>query len=184
MENMGFSYVGKNVRISEKSTFYNCKNIRLGDDIRIDDFCVLAAGEGGIEIGRNIHIAVYCSLIGKGKIILEDFSGLSSRVSLYSSSDDYSGTAMTNPTVPAEFTNVKHADIRIGRHVIIGAGSIVLPGVIIGDGAAVGALSLVTHSVGEFSMVTGVPAKHIRNRKRNILDLEYKFIQSVKKEPE
>ena len=38
---------------------------------RIDDFCVLSAGEGGIEIGDYVHVAVFCMLIGAGKIKLE-----------------------------------------------------------------------------------------------------------------
>ena len=66
-------------------------------------------GKGGIEIGNYIHIAIFCSLQGEGKITLEDFSGISSRVSIYSSNDDYTGEFMSNPTVPAEYTNVTHA---------------------------------------------------------------------------
>lgn len=182
MREMGFACFGKNVMLSDKASFFNCKNIRFGSNIRIDDFCVFSAGIGGIDIGDYIHVAVFTSVIGAGNITLADFCNISSRVSIYSSNDDYSGTSMTNPMVSADFTNVRHADVRIGRHVIIGAGSIILPGVILGEGAAVGALSFVTRSVGDFSIVAGVPAKHIRNRKRDILDLEYKFIQSINKE--
>lgn len=88
---MGFLSVGANVQVSTKSSIYGASRISLGANSRIDDFCVLSAGEGGIYIGRNIHIAVMCSLIGKGRIELHDFCNLSSRVSIYSSSDDYSG---------------------------------------------------------------------------------------------
>ncbi len=119
---MGFASFGKNVMLSDKASYYNCKNIRLGSNVRIGDFCVLSAGVGGIDIGSYIHIAVYSSLIGAGNISLADFSGLSSRVAIYSSNDDYSGRALTNPTVPTEFTNLKHADVKIGRHAIIGSG--------------------------------------------------------------
>ncbi|MFP1454295.1 acyltransferase [Escherichia coli] len=95
--------------------------------MRIDDFCVFSAGKGGIYIGNYIHIAVYSSLIGSEKIVLSDYSNISSRVSIYSSNDDYSGRFMSNPMIPAEFTNVTHAPVIIGKHVIIGSGSIVLP---------------------------------------------------------
>ena len=81
IENMGFADVGKNVYLSSKASYYNCPNIRIGHDVRIDDFCVLSAGEGGIDIGNYIHIAIFSSLIGSGNITLDDFSGLSSRVS-------------------------------------------------------------------------------------------------------
>jgi galactoside O-acetyltransferase len=173
---MGFSSVGKNSQLSDKASYYNCPNIIIGDNVRIDDFCVLSAGAGGIEIENYIHIAAYSFLTGAGKIIMRDFSGLSSRVSVYSSSDDYSGISMTNPTVPDEFKHVKSADICIGRHVIIGAGSVVLPGVTIEQGVAVGALSLVSKSCSEFGIYSGVPAKKIKERKRNLLELEKEFL--------
>lgn len=178
---MGFACVGKNVMLSDRASYYNCKNIRLGDNVRVDDFCVLGAGQGGVEIGSHVHMAVYCSIIGRAKIIIEDFAGLSSRVSVYSSSDDYSGAAMTNPTVPAEFTNVHHAEVKIGRHVIIGAGSIVLPGVTLEQGVAVGALSLVKKDCKSFGIYMGTPAKRIGERKRDLLELEEKFLGHLKK---
>lgn len=174
---MGFARVGKNVRLSDKASYYNCVNIVIGDNVRIDDFCVLSAGIGGIEIGNYIHIAVHSLLIGSGKISLHDFSGISSRVSIYSSSDDYSGASMTNPMVPEEFTNVSHADVIIGRHVIIGAGSVLLPGVSLEEGVAIGALSLVTKNCKSFGIYSGVPAKRIKERKQNLLELEKKLFE-------
>lgn len=174
---LGFAHVGENCQLSNKASFYNCQQIRIGNNVRIDDFCVLSAGVGGIEIGDYIHIAVYSSLIGAGKIVLEDFSNISSRVSIYSSNDDYSGAAMTNPMVPTEFTNVIHADVNIQRHVIIGSGSVVLPGITLGEGVAVGALSLVTKKCESFGIYSGVPAKRIKERKQDFLELERKFLE-------
>jgi galactoside O-acetyltransferase len=178
IDGMGFFNVGENVRLSDKASYYNCANISIGNNSRIDDFCVIAAGEGGIQIGCFVHVAVFCSLMGRGKIFLDDFSGLSARVSVYSSSDDYTGLAMTNPTIPEQFTNVKHANVYIERHVIVGAGSVLLPGINIAQGTAIGALSLVTKSCEEFSVYTGNPAKRITRRKRGMLDLEKKFLAS------
>ncbi len=172
IEQMGFAQVGINPRLSDKASYYNCANIKIGDNVRIDDFSVLSAGIGGIEIGSYIHIASHSSLIGAGKITLDDFSGISSRVSVYSSSDDYSGAHMTNPTIPAEFTHVNHADVVIGRHVIIGSGSVILPGVTLEEGVAVGALSLVTKSCKAFGIYSGAPARRIKERKRDLLALE------------
>ena len=54
-------------------------NIIIGDNVRIDDFVVMSAGESGIIIGSHIHIAVFCSFIGAGKIVIEDFSNFSSQ---------------------------------------------------------------------------------------------------------
>lgn len=172
---LGFRHVGENCLLSSKASFYNCSNISIGNNVRIDDFCVLSAGSGGIKIGDYIHIAVFTSLIGKSQITIKDFANLSSRVSIYSSNDDYSGQAMTNPMVTDEFKKVSHAPVIIGKHVIIGSGSIILPGCHLHEGAAIGALSLVTKDIPEFEIHTGVPARKIKKRNKNLLDLEQKF---------
>ncbi|MBI0425634.1 acyltransferase [Psychrobacter sp. NG27] len=175
IESMGFKSVGENVLLSDKASYYNCKNISIGNNVRIDDFAVLSAGVDGIEIGNYIHIAVFSSLIGSGKIILKDFCNISSKVAIYSSNDDYSGEYMTNPMVPIQFTNVNHAPVTIGRHVIVGSGSVILPNVTLEDGVAIGALSLVTKNCEEFGIYMGTPAKKIKERKRDLLELENKL---------
>lgn len=71
---------------------------------------------------------------------------------------------MTNPTVPDEYKKASRAAVRIKGHVIIGAGSVVLPGVTLGFGSAVGALSLVRDDVDEGVVVAGTPAKPIGRR--------------------
>ncbi len=172
IERIGFAAVGQNVQISKHASFHNCEKISIGDNVRIDDFCVLAAGVGGIFLGNFVHIAVGSTLIGAGKITMSNFSGLSSRVSIYSSSDDYSGASMTNPTVPKELTGVMHADVFFGRHVIVGSGSVILPGVTLEDGVAVGALSLVRSDCIAFGIYSGIPARRISERKRDLLKLE------------
>jgi galactoside O-acetyltransferase len=93
-------------------------------------------------------------------------------VSIYSSSDEYSGESLTNPTVPPDLTQVTTAPVTLKKHSIIGAGSIVLPGVTLAEGAGVGALSLVKDDVGPFEMVAGVPARRIGTRARTVLELE------------
>lgn len=172
LDSLGLAHFGQNVKISRNASIYNPGKISLGNHVRIDDFCVLSAGEGGIEIGDYVHVAVYCSLMGVGKIKLDDFSGLSSRVSIYSSNDDYSGAHLTNPTVPDKFTGVTHADVLLGKHVIIGAGTIVLPGVCLEDGVSVGSLSLVSKNCAAFGIYFGAPARRIGERKRDLLELE------------
>lgn len=176
---LGFASVGENVQISDRASFYGASRISIGSNVRIDDFCVLSAGAGGINIGAHVHIAVYSSLIGAGKIILSDFCNISSRVSIYSSSDDYSGSTMSNPTVPNEYTGVTHADVFLGRHVIVGSGSVILPGVTLEDGVAVGALSLVNKNCEAFGIYSGTPVRRTSGRKRDLLELERAFLTSV-----
>ena len=175
---LGFSSVGDNVQISDRASFYGAARITLGNNVRIDDFCVLAAGVGGIVIGNYVHIAVSASLIGSGKITMSDFSGISSRVSIYSSSNDYSGATLTNPTVPSEYAGVTHADVFLGKHVIVGSGSVILPGVTLEEGVAVGALSLVHKRCEAFGTYAGNPARRIKGRKRDLLELERLFLAS------
>lgn len=173
---IGFQSLGKNVHISDKASLYRPEKISIGDNTRIDDFVVISAGDGGISLGKNIHIAVYVSLIGKGKIAIGNYVSLSSRISVYSSNDDYSGKFMTNPTVDGRFTNVEHKNVYIGEHVIIGSGSVILPGATLKRGVVIGALSLVKAGIYKgFSIYGGIPATFIKNRSRNILKLEKEF---------
>ena len=176
LSTIGFAELGSNVLISDKASIYGASRIKIGSNVRIDDFCVLSAGEGGIEIGSYIHIAVYSSLIGAGKITLADFANISSKVAIYSSNDDYSGGYMTNPMVPVEYTNVTHAAVTLAKHVIIGSGSVVLPGVTLHEGSVVGSLSMITKDCEAFGVYVGAPAKKIKNRKRELLELEEKFM--------
>lgn len=172
IDKIGFLKVGDCVQISDCASIYNAKNISIGNNVRIDDFCVLSAGVGGIEIGDFIHLSIGVSLIGGGKITLSNFVALSSRVSVYSSNDDYSGEFMTNPTVPSKFTNVMIGDVFIGKHVIVGSGSVVLPNVTIAQGAAIGSLSLVNKDCEAFGIYVGSPAKFVKKRSDNLLNLE------------
>lgn len=180
---LGFRKLGNNVRISSKASFYNAHYMEIGDCTRIDDFCVLSAGPSGISIGAHVHIAVFSSLIGRGAIVLDDYVNISSRVAIYSSTDDFSGEFMSNPTIDARFTRVRDADVTLRRHVIVGCGSVILPGVELEEGCAIGALSLVSSSCQAFSIYAGVPVRRLRERSRRLLTLEQEFVDSKKAEP-
>lgn len=176
LRQIGFGALGSNVLISEKASLYNPSQLFIGNNVRIDDFSILSAGEGGIYLGDHVHIACYVSLIGAGKIDIGAFSGLSARTAVYSSNDDYSGLSLTGPTVPEKYRNVTVAPVNIGRHVIVGAGSVILPGTRMGNGVALGALSLANKTLEENFIYTGVPAKKLKPRNATYLDLEAKFL--------
>lgn len=171
LQELGFQHIGSGVQLSRKASIYGTQYISIGDSSRIDDFCILSAGPEEMCIGRHVHIAANSSLIGSGRIELHDYSGLSSRVSIYSSNDDYSGDSMTNPTVPRDLTNISSSPVTIGRHIIIGAGSIFLPAVTMNEGAGFGSLSLVRHDCEGFGMYSGVPARKIGTRSMLLLEL-------------
>jgi dTDP-4-amino-4,6-dideoxy-D-glucose acyltransferase len=172
---LGFAAVGEGVMISRRASFHGASRISFGDHVRIDDFCLVSAGEGGVRFGSFIHMSAFSLIVGAGAVTIDDFANISSRVSIYSSSDDYSGATMTNPMVPDDYKNVDHRPVRIGRHAIVGSGSVVLPGVTIEEGAAIGALSLVREDCLAFTICAGAPARAVGERKRDLLELERKF---------
>jgi acetyltransferase-like isoleucine patch superfamily enzyme len=178
---MGFAALGREVRISDRASIYGAGQMRIGDYSRVDDFCVLS---GRLDIGRNVHITPLCLVAGgTAGIVMEDFSTLSYRVSVFAQSDDYSGVTMTNSTVPARFKREKRASVRIGRHVIVGAGAIVCPGVNLAVGTAVGAASLIRSSTAPWTIMAGVPARKIKDRCRDLLALEQEFLATEPSSP-
>lgn len=178
IKTLGFKLIGKNVKISKAASIYNPETIEIGDRSRVDDFCVLS---GNLKIGRNVHIAPHCLVAGGEKgIVMEDFSGLAYFVQIFSQSDDYSGRAMTNPTVPSEFKKEFKSPVYIGRHVIVGAGSIVFPGVNLAEGCSVGAMTLVKKSTDPWGIYVGNPAKRVKDRSKDLLVLEQQFLEKIK----
>lgn len=179
---IGFAALGEDVKISAYARIYGAERIRIGNHVRIDDFCILSAGAGGISIGDYVHLAPYAFLVGHAAIDLEDYSGLSWQSGIFSSSDDFSGRWMTNPTLPEAYRKPQHAPVRLQRHALVGAGSLILPGVTIGEGAAIGAQSLVTKDCDPFKIYLGIPARPIKARRRDLLQLEQQLRQTLHKD--
>lgn len=174
LKRLGFRSVGRGVRISERAAIYNHDQIDLGDLCRVDDFCVLS---GRVRLGRNVHLAVFTNVAGGTEgVTFEDFSGTAYGCHVFSQSDDYSGASLTNPTTPAAFKTETRAAVCIGRHAIIGTNSLILPGVTIGEGTAIGAMSMVTQSTEPWSIYMGSPARKFRERRRDCLTLEQEYL--------
>jgi len=176
LRDLGVSEFGEDVRISKSAVIANPEYLKIGSHVRIDDFVLIT---GSIWLHSYIHISSFCSLGGRAGIVMHDFSGLSAGVRIFSASDDYTGEFMTNPTVPERLTNVTAATVYLRKHAIVGANSVILPGVDIGIGAAVGAMSLVTRDVPDFEIHAGCPARKISERKRDLLTLEEKLRECV-----
>ena len=174
LDELGLKAYGKNVLIGRHVVLYSPGQLTLGDNVRIDDFTIVS---GKVTMGSYIHISQFCGIYGGDEgIVMDDFSGLSAKCSVYAVSDDYTGHSMTNPMVPTKYkpTAISKA-VHIGRHAIVGCNSVVLPGVDIPEGAAVGSLSCVTRSLEPWSINIGIPAKKKSDRAKDILDLEKQF---------
>jgi acetyltransferase-like isoleucine patch superfamily enzyme len=173
LNKLGLASFGDNVLISRKASIYGASNITIGNNVRIDDFCILS---GKINMGNYIHIAAYTALYGgENGIVINDFSNISSKITIYSISDDYSGETMTNPMIPDKYKKVQSERVVIERHVIIGSGCVVLPGVFLKEGSSFGAMSLINRSSEPWSINAGIPFKKIKNRSKKLLELEKEF---------
>lgn len=170
LSKIGFKRVGIGVKISRYANIYAPENIIIGDYVRIDDFCILS---GRIIIGNYIHIAAYSALYGSDVgIEISDFANISSRVMIYAINDDYLGESLTNPMIPDCFKNLYKDKVIIGKHVIIGSGCVVLPGVELKEGSAFGCLCLIKNSSKEWTINAGIPAKEIKKRSKKLLEME------------
>lgn len=179
LRKFGFAYVGGNVQVARNCTIMGLHNISLGDNCRIDAGCGIFATTGKLVLEGFNHIGGGSHLGVSADLTFGLFSGLSQNVAIYTSSDDYSGRTLTGPCVPAHLRNYKTAAIDIGRHCIVGSGSVILPGCHMHEGAAVGALSLVTKPLQPWSLYHGNPAKRLRNRSKNVLDLECQVVPAI-----
>ena len=176
---LNFKEIGQDVIIWEKAKIVNPEVISIGDSVTIDDFVFLMGGSK-LLIGSFVHISSFTSIAGGGEFIIEDFAGLSGGVRIYTGNEDYNGGCLTNPTVPYPYRIVERSFIHIKKHAIVGANSVILPGVTIGEGVAIGANSLVTKDCEPWKVYFGNPAKPIKNRpKEKILELEQLLKQEL-----
>jgi galactoside O-acetyltransferase len=164
LKNIGFGSIGKNVFISKKVSIYGAENIFIGNNIRIDDYCIFACTKGKLFLNGYNHIAAFCYINSAGNVTMEMFSGISSRCSIYSATENYDGSYLTNPTVPSEYTHTNMKPIYIGKHAVIGTNCTILPGCNVEDYSSVGAFSLVTRSIPQAKIAKGIPAKVYRDR--------------------
>ena len=165
---LGLKSFGKNVMISRKTSIYSAEKISVGNNVRIDDFCVLS---GAITIGNYVHINPYNGIFaGSSSVVIEDYTSLSTKISIYAISDDYSGEHFTSTLLPDSRQFMKEGVVVIKKYVIIGSGTVILPGVTIEEGCAIGAQSLIKSDTKPWGIYAGSPLKFIRTRSREMLN--------------
>jgi len=167
--------VGQDVVVYPGARIVAPDRIELGNRVIIDDF-VLLMGGSSTRIGSFVHIAAFTSIVGGGELVMEDFSGISGGCRVYTGNDDYNGGSLTGPTVPPPYRTPLRSFVRIGKHAVVGANSVILPGVTIGEGAAIAANSVVTRDCESWTISGGTPSRVIKPRPRErILELEAKL---------
>ena len=179
LKGFGLKQYGKNVLISKKCSIYSPENIELGNNVRIDDFCILS---GTIKLGNYVHISAYSGLYGKFGIEIGNFCGISPRCTILSGTDDFLGNYMISPMVPEKYTNVSGGKIILKDFSQVGVNSVVMPSVTFEEGAVCGAFSFVNTSLKEWSVNTGIPAKYKKNRNNNPKTLSKNFLKEVENE--
>ena len=161
LSQLGLKSYGNNVLLSRKSSIYGASNISLGDNVRIDDFCILS---GNITIGSNVHISAYVALYGSKGITLEDYTGISPRSTIFSAMDDFGGDYLIGPIHDPSKGNVRGGQVALQRVSQIGAHCVVFPNLTIGEGCVVGACSLINKSLNPWGIYFGTPATKHRDR--------------------
>lgn len=156
-------HLGKNVRFDSGVTITDPRNVRIGDYSWIGTHTVLE-GARGIEIGRYVHVVTLCHLQGGGTLKIGDYVSISSGSKIYSDTVYY--TKRCSSAVPLEQQEVVAAPVVVGKDAFLGLNCTVLPGVTIGEGAFVGANSLVNRDIPPWSIAVGSPARVIGTRER------------------
>lgn len=172
LRDFGFKSLGSNVRISSDARIYGAANISIGSNVRIDDFAILASVAGSIAIGNYVFIARGCHLSGVFGLEMHDFSSMAANTVVYTASDDYSGEALTAQVVPHEFTKYRGGKVTLGRHVIIGSACTILGPAHLAEGCSIGAMSLIATDLEPWGIYAGIPAKRLKDRKRDLLRYE------------
>jgi acetyltransferase-like isoleucine patch superfamily enzyme len=133
---------------------YRLSGMEIGDGSRIHMWANFFNPQG-ITVGKDTIIGDHVFLDGRAKITIGNHVDIASSVMIYSSSHD----------VDSEDFRAQNLPVVIGDYVFIGPRVIILPGVQIGKGAVVAAGAVVTKEVAPFTVVGGVPAEFIRERR-------------------
>jgi galactoside O-acetyltransferase len=180
LETLGFAKLGEGVLIHSTAVIVDCSKISLGSRVRIDPY-VIISNRGGVEFGNNVHLGGHSVLAGHGAISFGDFANISHFVGIYTSNEDLSGRTLSNPTIPGGAKTARTASISFGRHSAVGAGSLVFPGAKLAEGSVLGALSRASRPLRPWTTYAGIPARRMRERRRDVLEQEQEYLASLKK---
>lgn len=166
-----------NVKTFEFTKIIGLDKITFGHDIIIDDFVLLYA-TAPMKIGNHVHISSFTSITGGAEFTMEDFSTISQGCRILTGTDDFLDWGFGNSTLTEEYRNVKRKPVYISKFAIIGANSVILPGVTIGEGASVGANSVVTRDLDPWTVYIG-NKKYADRNKEAVLEQYERFLRET-----
>lgn len=168
-------YMGANVKdklkyCGEDVRLYQLAKINVPECVEIDDHCIVfdyafLSGRKSLKIGKYCCITWHCILEGGANIVLGDRVFLGPGSKLLSSTYEFNGF-YTSQLLPDDTFEIRYGDIIVGNDAYIGAGTVVMPGVNIGEGALVGANSLVNRNLKPWGIYFGNPVKLIGMREK------------------
>lgn len=153
-------HVGDNVVIEEGVRIFHPETISLGNRVYIGHETMLKGYyKGYLEVGSGSWIGQRCFFHSAGGLRIGENVGIGPEVKILTSAHDFDSTRQPVMHFPLKFAPV---EIRAG--VDVGIAAILLPGVTIGEGAVIGAGSVVTADVPSYEVWAGVPARKLRDR--------------------
>lgn len=158
------------VRVDRSVRFYGPGPFFIGKNTRIDAFTVITSSGRPVSIGRNVHIAVGVYLQGSHGLTLADATFIAAGARVFTGSEDYRSSPLIGPSIGTDFKMLTTAPVTFEAGSGLGANTIVLPGVTIGRGATVGALSMVNRNVPPYTLVAGVPATFRAYRPKDAIE--------------
>jgi galactoside O-acetyltransferase len=165
-----FLKIGEDVFVDETARINHPKLIEIGNHVAIDLGVYISTSA---IINDYIHIAPYTCIIGgkDSKLIMGDFSGISSGCKILCGSDDFT-EGLIGPQIPIEYRSPKITTITFEPFSCIGVNTIVMPGITLAEGSVVGSNSVLTKDTEPWTIYVGSPAKPVKIRDREKI-IEY-----------
>ena len=152
--------LGRGVRLG-RCRIHCSGPVTLGERVFIHDGVILNASGGEIVIGERVEINPYCVLYGMGGLRIGRDTGIAAHTVMVTANH-----GIADLDVPMMRQPSRKRGVSVAENVWIGAGCVILDGVSVGAGAVVAAGAVVSRDVGREDVVGGVPARVIKNRRR------------------
>ncbi len=156
-----FRRLGEGVVIEDGVRVFLARYVEIGDDVYVGhDAIIKGYYDRKLVIGSGTWIGPRCFIYASGDIEIGEHVGIGPGVSIITSQHD-----IDDSEIPILHSPLRHGRVVIGDGADIGALSVILPGVNIGRGAQIGAGSVVNKDIPDFAVAVGTPARVIRKRK-------------------